>query len=332
MELASISKTKFNTYRVQIRRTGLPSINQSFKTKEEALAWIRKTEYELDTDRYLSKEDTERTTFAELVTRYINQVSPRKKGFKQEAYTLNKIKREFSNFRVHQIKSMHIAAYRDKLLNKGYAAATVLKEISLISQVFELAIKEWGIPLPNNPCRNIKKPKVNNQRSRRLTKDEESLLLHYAAESKAILLPHLITLALETGMRLGELLSLTWNHVYLDRRFVYLPDTKNGTSRSVPLSTKAIQELEKIKKHPDNNRVFWTWSHNKCIENVWKRICRKAGIENLHFHDIRHEATTRLSEKLSNILELSAVTGHKDLRMLKRYYHPKAEEIALKLG
>jgi integrase len=330
--MATITKTKFNTYRVQIRRSGLPPIYQSFKTKEQALSWVRKTEYELDTGAHLSKEDTERITFAELAARYIKEVSPKKKGFKQEAYRLNKIIREFKDFRIHQIKSMHIASYRDRMLNKGFAPASVLNEVSMISQVFEISIKEWGIPLACNPCRNIKKPKVNNQRSRRLTNEEEALLLHYASKSKAVLLPHLITLALETGMRLGELLSLTWNHVYLDRRFAYLPDTKNGTSRSVPLSSKAIQEFGNIKRHPDNNRIFWTWTHNRAVQNVWQRICMKAGIENLHFHDLRHEATTRLSSKLPNILELSSVTGHKDLRMLKRYYHPKAEEIAMKLG
>ena len=330
--MATITKTKFNTYRVQIRRSGLPPIYQSFKTKEQALAWVRKTEYELDTGVHLSKEDTERITFCELATRYIHEVSPKKKGFKQEGYRLNKIIREFKDFRMHQIKSMHIAAYRDILLKQGYAPASVLNDLSLISQVFEMSIKEWGIPLPNNPCRNIKKPRVTNQRSRTLTKEEEALLLHYANKSKAMLLSHLITLALETGMRLGELLSLTWNNVYIEKRFAYLPDTKNGTSRYVPLSSKAIQAFGNIKRHPDTNRIFWTWTHNRAVQNVWQRICIKAGIEDLHFHDLRHTATTRLSEKLPNILELSSVTGHKDLRMLKRYYHPKAEELALKLG
>lgn len=330
--MASFSKTKFDTYRVQVRRTGISPISQTFKSKVLAIAWARKIEYELDTGIYLSKEDTERITFAELATRYIKEVSPKKKGFKQEAYRLNKIISDFKDFRMHQIKSMHIAAYRDKMLNKGYAAASVLNDLSLISQVFEMSIKEWGIPIPSNPCRNIKKPKVSNQRTRTLTKDEEALLLHYAAKSKSKLLPHLITLALETGMRLGELLSLTWNHVYLERRFAYLPDTKNGTSRSVPLSSKAIEAFENIKKHPETNRIFWTWTHNRAVQNVWQRICIKSGIEDLHFHDLRHTATTRLSEKLPNILELSSVTGHKDLRMLKRYYHPKAEELALKLG
>jgi integrase len=85
-------------------------------------------------------------------------------------------------------------------------------------------------------------------------------------------------------------------------------------------------------RHPKSNRVFWTWTQKDSVVNTWKRVCRKAGITNLHFHDLRHEATTRLANKLPNILELSAVTGHKDLRMLKRYYHPKAEELALKLG
>jgi integrase len=330
--MATITLCPSGSYRVQIRRAGFPAINKSFKTKDLAEAWVRKTEYELDADTFLRKEGTDRITFAELATRYINEISPKKKSHKQEAYRLRKIIQAFKDYRMHQIKSMHIAAYRDKLIKEGYAPSSVLNEISMISQVFELSIKEWGIPLGSNPCKEIRKPKVNNQRSRRLTKKEEDLLLDCAKNSRAILLPYLISIALETGMRLGELLALTWNNVYLDRRFVYLPDTKNGTSRAVPLSTKAINEFRKIEKHPGHDRVFWTWSHNKCLQNVWQRVCKKAGIQDLHFHDLRHEATTRLSEKLPNILELSAVTGHKDLRMLKRYYHPKAEELALKLG
>jgi len=126
--MASFSKTKFDTYRVQVRRSGIPSISQTFKTKEQALIWARKIEYELDTGIYLSKENTERITFAELATRYINEVSPKKKGAKQETYRLSKIIREFKDFRMHQIKSMHIATYRDMLLKQGYAPASVLND------------------------------------------------------------------------------------------------------------------------------------------------------------------------------------------------------------
>jgi integrase len=142
----------------------------------------------------------------------------------------------------------------------------------------------------------------------------------------------MISLAIETAMRCSELLSLNWNNINLEKRTAYLATTKNGDSRTVPLSSRAIEILRSMPRHHQSNRVFWTWTQKDSVVNTWTRVCKKAGITNLHFHDLRHEATTRLANKLPNILELSAVTGHKDLRMLKRYYHPKAEDLALKLG
>ena len=330
--MATITLCPSGSYRVQIRRAGFSAIYKSFKSKDMAQAWVRKTEYELDAGIFLRKDGTDRITFAELATRYINEISPKKKSHKQEAYRIRKIIREFKDYRIHQIKSMHIATYRDKLLKEGYAPSSVLNEISMISQVFELSIKEWGIPIASNPCKEIRKPKVNNQRSRRLSKQEEDLLLDCAKQSRAILLPSLISIALETGMRLGELLALTWDHVYLDRRFAYLPDTKNGASRSVPLSKKAIREFSEIPKNPDSNKVFWTWSHNKCLQNVWQRTCNKAGIVDLRFHDLRHEAISRMFEKDLNVMEVGTISGHKSLQMLKRYTHLNASDLALKLG
>ncbi len=140
--MATITLCPSGSYRVQIRRAGFPAINKSFKSKDMAQAWVRKIEYELDTGIFRSKEGTDRNTFAELATRYINEISSKKKSYKQEAYRIRKIISEFKDYRIHQIKSMHIAAYRDKLLKEGYAASSVLNEISMISQVFELSIKE----------------------------------------------------------------------------------------------------------------------------------------------------------------------------------------------
>jgi integrase len=136
-------------------------------------------------------------------------------------------------------------------------------------------------------------------------------------------------LAIETAMRRGELLALTWENIHLDRRIAFLPDTKNGDSRTVPLSTTAINLLRQLPRSVVGP-VFPITAN--ALKLCFRRACIRAGIEDLHFHDLRHEATSRLAEKLTNILELSAVTGHKDLRMLKRYYHPRAEELALKLG
>jgi integrase len=136
-------------------------------------------------------------------------------------------------------------------------------------------------------------------------------------------------LALETAMRRSELLGLRWSNIDLTKQVAFLPLTKNGTDRNVPLSTAAVAILIGM-PHSIDGRVFPI--NIAAMEAAFLRAVRRADLHGLHFHDLRHTATTSLAGKLTNILELSAVTGHKELRMLKRYYHPKAEDIARKLG
>ncbi|EQD71400.1 phage integrase family protein [mine drainage metagenome] len=124
-------------------------------------------------------------------------------------------------------------------------------------------------------------------------------------------------------------------NVDLKARTAYLSDTKNGESRTVPLSSRAAALLEVLQRGAESKggidgRVFPITA--QAVKLAWMRACKRAGLEDLHFHDLRHEATSRLAEKLPNLIELAAVTGHKDLRMLKRYYHLRATDLAKKLG
>jgi integrase len=202
----------------------------------------------------------------------------------------------------------------------------VIKELTLISHLYFIARAEWGFEDLDNPVRYIRKPKLPKGRARRVSDYEINLLIN---NTDSLDLPFIIKLAIETGMRRGEIASVRWVDVDIQKRIIYLWDTKNGENRQVPLSSRAISTLESIPKREDE-RLFGMTAH--AISYAFIRACKRVKLYDLHFHDIRHEATTRLSEKLPNILELSSVTGHKDLRMLKRYYHPKAEELALKLG
>lgn len=330
--MATISKSSFGSFRVQIRRSGQPALSKSFKTKQEAQEWASRTEYEINTGIYINRTEAERITFAELVDRYISEVSVLKKGYKQEVPKLRVINRTLGQYRVLQMQSKHIALYRDSRINSGKAGATVLRELSLISQIFDIAIKEWAIPIHGNPSKFIKKPKPSKGRERRLSIEEERRLLTACKATRAPLLHSLVVVALETGMRLGELLSLTWNNVNIDKKTAFLPDTKNGERRTVPLSSKAIMILISMPRNISNNRVFWTWSANDGVANVWRRTCMKANIKDLHFHDLRHEATSRFFERGLNMMEVASITGHKTLQMLKRYTHLKAEDLAVKLG
>ena len=132
-------------------------------------------------------------------------------------------------------------------------------------------------------------------------------------------------------MRRGGILSLTWENVHLERRYVHLPDTKNGDSRDVPLSPQALELLRDLPRNIVEDQVVFPL-HFEALKSLWRRACSRAGISDLRFHDLRHDATSRFFEKGLNVMEVAAITGHKDLRMLQRYTHLRAEELALKLN
>ena len=205
----------------------------------------------------------------------------------------------------------------------------------ILSHLFEVARKEWGIHV-RNPVRDIQVPSASEMRGRRLQAGErghdgeETRLLAACREARNPYLLPIVRLALETAMRQGELISLRWEHVDLNRRTVYLPDTKNGESRTVPLSMTAVGILRSLPRSI-HGRVFPGLT-TEAVKRAYARAVRRAGIKDLRFHDLRHEATSRLFEKGLNIMEVASITGHKDLRMLRRYTHLKAEDLARKLG
>ena len=226
------------------------------------------------------------------------------------------------------LTSTHIAQHRDDRLKK-VAAGTVRRELGILSHALETARKEWGHYLPSNPVAGIRKPTEPKGRDRRLEDDEEQRLLDACMRSTNHWLHPLVYFALETAMRRGELLTLEWKDVHVAQARVHLSDTKNGSPRDVPLSSKAQAILTDL-PHDLSSRVFPV--HFEALKGLWRRAIRRAGIEDLHFHDLRHEATSRFFEKGLNVMEVAAITGHKDLRMLQRYTHLRAEDLAVKLG
>jgi len=225
---------------------------------------------------------------------------------------------------------LRIAEHRDERLQE-VGAATIIRELALLSGVVNYARREWGAQTPN-PFAMVRRPRAPLGRSRLLATDEQARLLSELAPQgrrNPLVLP-LVVLALETAMRRGELLSLRWSHVNLDQRIATLDLTKNGDRRVVPLSTKAVETLLAMRPSDANAKVFPIGE--AALHAAFKRACKRAGVVDFHFHDLRHCAATSLAAKLSNLLELSAVTGHRTIQMLKRYYHPDAATLAVKLG
>jgi len=205
---------------------------------------------------------------------------------------------------------------------------TVRLELAFISVVFEQCAKEWSYKVIN-PVKQIRIPKPGKPRQRRLRPGEEEALLASCAASSATYLHSLVVLAIETGMRFGELVSITWNNVDLAARTIHLPDTKNGHPRTVPLSTRALGAIRAVPSGYEG-RVFT--GKPGSIRAAFGAALKRSGVgSDLRFHDLRHEAVTRLFEKGLNPIEVGMISGHRSMSMLQRYTHLGPKELLMKL-
>ncbi|WP_286164419.1 site-specific integrase [Azoarcus sp. DN11] len=285
---------------------------------------------EVDKGVYQSRTAAEQTSLGDILQRYAEEVTPSKKGAKEETIRLAALRKmRIGKFALANLTPAVVASFRDERL-KAVSAGTVIRDLAVLSSILNHARREWGFPVAN-VVESIRKPRQPQGRERLLSDEEERALLDAVAPigRRSPWVQPIIVFALETAMRRGELLALRWEHVNLDKRTALLPDTKNGSRRVVPLSSRAVDTLRGMPRSIDG-RVFPISA--PALHLRFKLACKRAGITGLHFHDLRHTATTRLADKLTNLAELSAVTGHKSLQMLKRYYHPSAEALAAKLG
>lgn len=337
--MASITKYRGNTWRAIVRRTGYKSVSSTFPTKSLAEAWARKIEGEMDRKVYREIRAQSTDTVRAVFEKFRDEVTGSRRGGRWDALRINCLLRsiDFAERRLDQLTPEDLRDWRNQRLTE-VSPPTVNRELNLISGIFSHAIKEWSAPMPQNPVHLVSRPAGSNKaRSRRFTQAEIDLLLKASDWDEAKrpttgreYVGWAVLLAVETAMRLGELTSLRAKDFDPNNRAVHLELTKNGDARSVPLSTKAMKWLGILTQdlQPDDQVIPLTAGSL----GVYFRDAREvAGLDDLHFHDTRHEAATRLSKKLSNVLELSAVTGHRSLASLKRYYNPTAAELASKL-
>jgi integrase len=304
-------------------------MSKSFPTKGEAAAWARSIETQLDRAELLPNiRDLRKLTVADLLTRYENEVTPTKRGQKAERSRLQTLRRHsVSEVRLSDLSGASVARYRDDRL-KLVQAASVRRELVVLRHVFEVAKSEWNILIPSNPVHSIKLPKDSKPRERRLEHGEAGKLFNAIGKRSAWYLRPFLVLAIETGMRRGELLSVRWRDVDLERRTLKLKQTKNGDPRTIPLTPKAIELLGPLQK--TNDRVFPIKPN--ALRLAWERLRKRAGLEDIRLHDLRHEAVSRFFEYGLSIPEVALISGHRDLRMLNRYTHLKPERLAEKLA
>lgn len=317
-------------WRVKIRRKGFPIQTRSFDTKAQAERWTRDIENDMDKGTFFDRTESEKNTLRDVLARYHDEVTPLKRGASAEAPRLRAMMlRPIAELKIAALSSTHIAKYRDGRL-KDVAGATVNKELNLIAHALETARREWGIHIPENPVRLVRRPQGAKPRDRRLVDDEGERLLAACADALNPFLLPIVKLAIETAMRQGEIVSLDWKHVDLKKPSAYLPETKNGEPRGVPLSTTAVATIRALPRSTTGK--LFPGVTAEAVKRAFMRACKRAEIEDFHFHDLRHEATSRLFEKGLNPLEVASITGHKTLQMLKRYTHLRAEDLAKKLG
>ena len=322
-------KTKY--WQVQIRRYGVKPETKTFPTRDEAKIWARLIESEIDRGIYVSRYEAEHITFSELVHRYQKEVTPTKKSASREISRLKCLDKFFGEVTLARINSEMVAYFRDERLSLNLSGATVIKDLNTLSHIIDTAIKEWGLYIPQNPVKNIRKPRVNNSRSRRLSNGEEIILLAKCREH-SLMMESVVIFAIETAMRLGEIINLNWSDIDMERKIATLFHTKNGEVRQVPLSNAAIASVRTLPRHIASLKVFWRWKAVSSFESSWQRVLAKSEIKNFRFHDLRHEATSRLFEMNLNMMEVSTITGHKTLQMLKRYTHLSIDKIVKKIN
>ena len=341
--MAAIRKRGDLQWQVEVRKKGYPAQRRTFSTRADAERWGKETEIGIERGLFFDRTASEKTTISELIKRYRREVVPTMRG-KHIKPALNQLESVFGKYALSSVTSEMIAKHRDKRL-ETVSASTVKKEINSLSSMIDLAGKEWGIPLASNPCKMVKRPVEPKGRDRRLEKVgecnedesstvnefEEDILLKFCRESSPELAV-IVIVALETAARLGELIKLRWEHVNLHKQTAKLLDTKsNREDRDIPLSPAAVAALKSLPVRHISGRVFHNWAASDSFNKTWVRVCKRAGIKNLKFHDLRHEACSRLASKYE-IHELMKVTGHKTVAMVLRYYHPRAEDLAKKLG
>lgn len=326
--MATIRK-RGRSWQAQVRRQGHPPITKSFQQKSDAELWAKQLEVDLERgDAGIIVQKQTSTPLSDLLFRYQKEITPKKRGSEAEKYRLKTLlQHEIAKIPVCKLSASAVARYRDQRL-QVVSSSSIRRELVILRHCLEVARKEWDVPLKENPVHNIQVPSDGKARERRLDEDELGALLIAADGCRNPYVKPVMQFALETGMRRGEILGLVWENIDLKARTAAIHQTKNGHTRTVPLSGAAVNVLKAL---PDRDGTVFPISSN-ALRKSWERVKERAQLRDLRFHDLRHEAVSRFFELGLNVPEVALISGHRDPRMLFRYTHPKPTEIAKKLA
>lgn len=354
----SLKKSKKkSTWKAVIRKQGWPTTAKTFRTKRDAEDWARRTEDEMVRGVFIDRAASGRMTFDKALDRYLKEVTPTKRATTQrsEKFKAVPLRKFFGAYSLAAISVDLVARYRDerlasvsgrksKVTGKAelLSPTTIRLELALLGHVFTTAIREWRIGLVQNPVANIRKPVIGEGRNRRLNADEEQRLREAVEGYANPMLGWIFDIALETAMRSSEISGLRLEQVNIDRRVVRLSVTKNDSARTVPMTKKAVEVFKAALANPvrpkDCDLVFFGEPGRRdskrrpyVFSKAWSDIKHSLGMADLRFHDLRHEAISRLVEAGLSDQEVAAISGHNSMQMLKRYTHLRAEDLVPKL-
>ena len=342
-----IDRNGKKSYHVQIRISGHPPLTQTFDKKTDAENWAKKAESEINDGRLLPQKVAQKRLMSELIEEYrTNVLIPLKpKRVRDQGPQLTWWKEKLGRYNLQDVSPALIGKCRDELLSQPFVTptgkekkrtpATVLRYMALLSHVFNVAVKEWEW-LAESPMSRVKKPKVSNNRIRYLSADELERLRTQAARSENPYLLTVLEVAVGTGMRYSEIMTLRWRNVLFEgdtTALVLLEQTKNSEPRGVPLAGKAFETVRALRdahkkaNHGKVNTAALLFPSTRTkdrpvqMRKSWETALERAGIEHFRFHDLRHTTASYLAMEGATAPEIAEVLGHKDLQMVKRYAH-----------
>ena len=318
-----------NKWQAIIRKDNFKIIYKTFFLKEDAVRWARDTEVKIEQGLYQDLTLAKTTILKDILIQYRDRVSINKKGYENERYKINKlIRSDIADKTLSQLTPLVLFEYIEQQ-KKLYTASTINKSITIINLALKFAERFLGIALNKNPLKFIKRLKESNFIGQVIEHFEETLLLKHAEFSKLYWLKTAIILGIDCGLRRGEILKLKAEDINFKNSTAVLRDTKNGETREIGLSQRAIQEIKKLPIAIDGK--LFPCKRLDTFSFYYNQLQRWSGV-NKRFHDTRHTFASRKATQGWSITEIAAQGGWKQLQVLKRYTHIKAEYLARKMN
>lgn len=311
--MASFRKRN-NKWQVRIQRHDYPPIAKSFIELKTAKQWASKVEREMDRGTFISNTKPERLQIC--LQRYQKEILPTKKNPQADWYRINRLcTYPIATKNLSSIRSQDVAQLRDQLIQEQKSPNTIRLYLAILSHLFTIAKTEWGFDQIINPVLKIRRPRLPQSRDTRLTNQEIHLICQ---QSQSRLLPLLIHVALDTAMRVSEIVNLKIVDCNFSEQMIAVRNTKNHHDRHIPM-TKKVTKILQHQTRLQGEKLFNITSH--AVSVAFYRACKRAEIPNASFHTLRHEAVSRLFEKGLNPMEVAAISGHQSIQILKQYNH-----------